>query len=99
MCHRLAALQEIVRDYENPDISHVDFRVRAVQIATAAIASGDDFPRPQRRDGKKPCGECHLQAGETCDICGAVAEQTYHGVPLSELARTGAYGWHPGDDA
>jgi hypothetical protein len=24
------------------------------------------------RDSKKPCGECHLQLGETCDICGAV---------------------------
>ena len=25
------------------------------------------------RAGKPPCGECHLQAGETCDICGAKA--------------------------
>jgi hypothetical protein len=32
----------------------------------------DDFPKPQRRDGKEPCGECHLQVGEVCDICGAV---------------------------
>ncbi|KRS15632.1 hypothetical protein XM52_22590 [Roseovarius indicus] len=24
--------------------------------------------RPNR---KEPCGECHLQPGETCDICGA----------------------------
>lgn len=31
-----------------------------------------DFPEPQRRDGKEPCGECHLQVGEVCDICGAV---------------------------
>ena len=23
------------------------------------------------RAGLPPCGECHLQAGETCDICGA----------------------------
>lgn len=23
---------------------------------------------------KQPCGECHLQAGETCDICGATYE-------------------------
>jgi len=21
---------------------------------------------------KRPCGECHLKPGETCDICGAV---------------------------
>lgn len=23
--------------------------------------------------GREPCGECHLQEGETCDICGAKA--------------------------
>lgn len=25
----------------------------------------------RRKDGKKPCGECRIKAGETCDICGA----------------------------
>ena len=29
------------------------------------------FPRPQRKDGEEPCGECHLQPNEICDICGA----------------------------
>lgn len=29
---------------------------------------------PDARVGREPCGECHLQAGETCDICGACAE-------------------------
>lgn len=24
---------------------------------------------------KKPCGECHLNIGETCDICGAKSKQ------------------------
>lgn len=28
---------------------------------------------PDSRKGKPPCGECHLQPGETCDICGACA--------------------------
>lgn len=28
------------------------------------------FPIPRRDD---PCGECHLQPSERCDICGAVA--------------------------
>lgn len=23
------------------------------------------------KTGEEPCGECHIQAGETCDICGA----------------------------
>jgi len=32
---------------------------------------GEPFPKPKRRDGKEPCGECHLPIGETCDICGA----------------------------
>ena len=32
---------------------------------------GEPFPKPGRRDGKDPCGECHLKPGETCDICGA----------------------------
>lgn len=30
------------------------------------------------RAGKPPCGECHLQPGETCDICGAT-----NGVPVA----------------
>lgn len=29
-----------------------------------------DIPKDARK-GKPPCGECHLQPGETCDICGA----------------------------
>jgi hypothetical protein len=30
------------------------------------------LPKPNRnRAGKPPCGECHLQPGETCDICKA----------------------------
>ena len=29
------------------------------------------FPRPGRNDGGTPCGKCHVQPGETCDICGA----------------------------
>jgi hypothetical protein len=28
-----------------------------------------DIPR---KDGKPPCGECHLGLSEVCDICGAV---------------------------
>lgn len=94
------ALQQIVRDYENVDLSHKDFRVRAAQVASAAIAASSDFPKPQRRDGKEPCGECRLSVGETCDICGAVQkESTYAGIPLPEHARSGVYGWHPGDEA
>ena len=29
-------------------------------------------PHPfHQKEAKRPCGECHLQPGETCDICGA----------------------------
>ena len=27
-----------------------------------------------------PCGECHLQPGERCDICGARAIEAHHGI-------------------
>jgi len=72
-----------------------------------AVAS--EWPQPQRRDGKEPCGECHLPAGETCDICGATATPSWQqlwnecdetkmggGLPVGVLARGQ---WHPGDDA
>ena len=29
-------------------------------------------PRPTWDPHREPCGECHLQDGETCDICGAI---------------------------
>lgn len=31
----------------------------------------EPLPQPGRRDGLPPCGECHLNPGETCNICGA----------------------------
>lgn len=30
------------------------------------------FPQITRKDGCEPCGECRLNIGETCDICGAI---------------------------
>ncbi len=39
-----------------------------------AFPAGGTMPQPRRRDGQPPCGECHLQDGEVCDICGAHAE-------------------------
>jgi len=40
-------------------------------IDDALQPSGQTLPKPGRNDGGEPCGECHLQPGETCDICGA----------------------------
>jgi len=31
-----------------------------------------DIKRVCENYRKSPCGECHLQPGETCDICGAI---------------------------
>lgn len=52
------------------------------------------FPQPSRKDGGEPCGECRLPAGETCDICGAVAPDAarteaehYRSKWLAQLAR------------
>lgn len=27
---------------------------------------------PRGEIGRRPCGECHLQPGERCDVCGAL---------------------------
>jgi len=47
----------------------------AEAIAHPVADKPDAFPQPRRKDGEEPCGECHLQSGETCDICGAVADK------------------------
>jgi len=53
----------------------VKFTVR--HIGRSTLQEPEDigmnaFPKPQRRDGEPPCGECRLALGEVCDICGAV---------------------------
>ena len=53
---------ELVRDLFDPG-----WREREAEMVrrfTEAMAS---------RQQKTPCGECHLQPGARCDICGAVA--------------------------
>jgi hypothetical protein len=48
----------------------------------------ETFPQPRRKDGELPCGECHLNQGETCDICGAVQPIVSHqNNPLSDVLR------------
>lgn len=45
-------------------------------------ASASPFPQPDRnRKGKEPCGECHVQPGETCDICGASSDPEREQLP------------------
>jgi len=49
------ALEEIVKQYPNPDISHVDYRVHACRHAEQALAAyraqQDPAPRPSWLDG------------------------------------------------
>ncbi len=45
----------------------------ALKLTTEDAPPADaDFPKPGRKDGGTPCGECHLSPGEVCDICGAI---------------------------
>lgn len=54
-------------------------RIRALSPTPQA-----DFPKPARKDGRDPCGECRLQLGEICDICGA--SNTPQADPVREAA-------------
>lgn len=44
----------------------------ASRAMSEAASTEEPFPQPKRKPGGEPCGECHIQPGETCDICGAV---------------------------
>ena len=35
------------------------------------VAALSEVETAAEEDHREPCGECHLQPGETCDICGA----------------------------
>lgn len=51
--------------------------IRALKTTAATDKPGregeglEPFPQPRWKPGEEPCGECHIQPGETCDICGA----------------------------
>lgn len=58
------------------------------RLTAAEKKGGEPFPQPDRnRKGKEPCGECHIQPGETCDICGASASEV-HATLQGEAAET-----------
>lgn len=45
----------------------------------------EGFPQPRQNPGGEPCGECHLQPAETCDVCGATEpEASNDPAPTSE---------------
>jgi hypothetical protein len=61
----------------------------AKRIAALAQSDEEPFPQPRRNDGGEPCGECHLQPGETCDVCGALAQSDAEpkGIDLDDVDR------------
>lgn len=55
-----------------------------------------DLPQPNRdRKGKEPCGECHIQPGETCDICGATGRSVAIQRLIDEVRLDRENGVHP----
>ena len=74
---RLELLDEAILTLEHARkfiISREKMHPSGVELYDECIAKlkGEEFPKPSRKDGKEPCGECHLQPGEVCDICGAI---------------------------
>jgi len=67
------------------EVAYEDFdpeKMKALDKASEAFADRvpwdnepEQFPQPSRKDGKEPCGECHIKPGEKCDICGAAQSQ------------------------
>lgn len=61
---------------DRPELTHAERRLSKIEAeARAAIdaALRQEQPKPLVEIGRRttPCGECHLQPGECCDICGA----------------------------
>lgn len=48
---------------------HPEMQFLAWGIATGLKLAQEDY------GARDPCGECHLQPGERCDICGLKAKQ------------------------
>lgn len=72
-------LHENTTDDRFADTALATIRVGQLRATRAALSGAsipasqqEAFPQPERnRAGKEPCGECRIQPGETCDICGA----------------------------
>jgi hypothetical protein len=54
--------------------------------ARLAQSDAGPFPKPRCNHGGEPCGECHLQPGEACDICGATDKRSPDASGLIEAA-------------
>ena len=69
------------------DLSRVVFyEYEWVDVGGYIVSQPEEFPLPGRKDGELPCGECHIQPGETCDICGTKQPEAREGLTLAERA-------------
>jgi hypothetical protein len=60
---------------EQPEPQCMQHRARRAAAPSPQAQAQPLIPiSPTAREGKPPCGECHLQPGERCDICGAQAQ-------------------------
>lgn len=63
------ALRDFVKD-----IADGDYNVHGMDARNALELLQRRAKKLRDATKKTPCGECHLKANETCDICGAKAE-------------------------
>ena len=93
--HQPEGKAEAVGEYELAETVHGEI-VRIVKrhnpLKEAIQPSGQTLPKPGRNDGGEPCGECHLQPGETCDICGAAQPSGQTRAGIERLRGRGVFG-------
>lgn len=63
---------QVICNFVDPD-NNEPWRVLVLGVEKSQSVENFEWGAPiaPARNPKHPCGECHLQPGETCDICGA----------------------------
>lgn len=62
------------------DGAYKELQQACYEALSAASAVREPQPLVEIRRRTTPCGECHLQPGERCDICGARSIEQDHGI-------------------
>jgi hypothetical protein len=69
---RLAEINDILGSGPREDwMRPLEDEFQFIRGRLSVFKQAEPFPQPSRKDGEEPCGECHIQPGEICDICGA----------------------------
>lgn len=67
----------VAREISSEDTGERPWIEPLIEAAIIRAAEGDAPGIKWDADSQKePCGECHLQPGETCDICGRRRQST-----------------------